>query len=49
MTIWNRWVCFSWDLVRNEFAFSVKGLDVVLLIRNDPRYVQSQIHNNTVH
>ena len=24
----------SWALLRNEFAFSVKELDVVLLVRN---------------
>jgi len=28
-------VYFSWDLLRNEFAFSVEGLDVVLLVRDE--------------
>jgi len=28
-------VNFSWSLFRDEFSFSVKGLDVVLLVRNE--------------
>jgi len=28
-------VCFSWALLRNEFAFMVEGLDVVLFIRQE--------------
>ena len=28
-------IYFSWGLLQNEFAFSAKGLDVVLLVRNE--------------
>ena len=26
------WVCFSWALLRNEFAFAVEGLEIVLFV-----------------
>jgi hypothetical protein len=29
------WVCFSWALLRNEFAFVVEGLDIVLFVRQE--------------
>jgi hypothetical protein len=28
-------VCFSWALLRNEFAFVVEGLDIVLFVRQE--------------
>jgi len=32
-------VYFSWTLLWNELAFSVEGLNVVLLIRNEQAWV----------
>jgi len=32
-------VYFSWDLLQIECNFSVKGLDVVLLVRNEQAWV----------
>jgi len=30
-----QWFCFSWALLRNEFAFVVEGLDIVLFARQE--------------
>jgi len=30
-----KWVCFSWALLQNEFAFMVEGLDIVLFVRQE--------------
>jgi len=30
---------FSWALLRNEFVFSVNGLDLLLFVRNEQAWV----------
>jgi len=32
-------IYFSWALLQNELAFSVEGLNIVLLVRNEQAWV----------